>query len=172
MNAGTPYERARLMKIGSKLVYQATSRGQKLVFFTFTGCFIKKVTAITIIMAYQSLLQTECIVGSVRQLSAWFMIALTWQMGDWADEWICLRSVEERKRLAKSKFPKKFNAVTLILDGKFVKLRKFNRTNAAHLYATLMVKKDYLCHKVKPKCVGLLTQVIFVVYFAKLLGCH
>jgi hypothetical protein len=81
-------------------------------------------------------------------------------MSTWADEHIKFGSVQERKEASKKKWPRKYNAVTLLIDGKVFPIRSFNKIKAASLYLPeVLVKKDYMCYKHKPPLCSMLLQV-------------
>jgi hypothetical protein len=81
-------------------------------------------------------------------------------MEGWEDEFIFFGFWQDRKWAALKAFPKQFLGCTLILYGKAIKLRRFNREAANILYLPeKMVKKDYMCFKHKPPQLSCLVQV-------------
>lgn len=82
-------------------------------------------------------------------------------MCEWADEFICFNSLVERQLAAKKNFPKAFNGITCIADGKHFRLRWFSRNSAEQLYNVKYNRAHYISHKVKPSKPYLAMQVIF-----------
>jgi len=81
-------------------------------------------------------------------------------MENWEDKHVYFRDIAERKAAAIKRFPRRFSAVTLILDGKAFPLRAFCQANANNLYYRKMERADYMCYKHKPATTSMLLQII------------